>query len=743
MAGSEAPVRDARATLRVAVLGNPNAGKSTLFNALTGLSQRVGNYPGVTVEKKVGAVATDAGSVDLVDLPGTYSLAAHSPDEMVAVDLLLGHVAREPRPDAVLAVVDASNLERNLYLVSQLLDTKLPLVVALNMVDVAEARGVHVDADRLSERLGVPVVPTRADRRAGVDRLRAELASVASARRRPAPAVAFALPPPLAAGVEHLRRELVPEWSRAVGRSVHESELLRVLVDEGGHAEARLRASLPTAEPTLARARATARGDVPLSAVEAQCRYRWIRQVVTGCVRREAPRSANWTDRIDRVLTHRVLGVVVFAAAMLLLFQSIFTWAVPVMDAIQGLFARLGSLVGSAMSDGALKSLVVDGVIAGVGSVVVFLPQILLLFLFLGILEDCGYMARAAFLMDKLMSRVGLSGKSFIPMLSGFACAVPAVMATRVIEHRRDRLATILVTPLMTCSARLPVYAVLIAAFVPRRRVLFGAISLPAATLLGLYVLGVVTAIALAFVFKRTLLRGPTPPFVLELPTYKWPSPRMLAQRLLERGSAFLTRAGTVILAMSLVVWALAWFPRSHETERRFETERAAVVATHAAGADAQLAALDARESAELLEQSALGRTGRTVEPLFRPLGWDWRVTMAAIAAFPAREVVVSTLGTIFSLGRDVDEGSADLQRALQRATRPDGSPLFTLPVALSVMVFFALCCQCSATIATIRRETNSWGWAWFTFGYMTVLAYLGGFATFQLASRLLPGAGA
>ncbi len=738
MARPDVAVRAARTTPRVAVLGNPNAGKSTLFNALTGLSQKVGNYPGVTVERKVGAMQGDAGSLELVDLPGTYSLAAHSPDEMVAVDVLLGLVPGERRPDAILAVVDASNLERNLYLVSQLLETELPLVIALNMIDVAENRGMHVDAAALSVRLGVPVVATRADRRLGIDELCVALASATTNRRATRPSVAYVPPPPIAAGIDALRRELEPAWTRARGRPVHDFELLRALVDQGGHADAKATSAAPAARAALAAARAAAASDVPLSALEAQSRYRWIREIACGCVRRDPIRAATWTDRIDRVVTHKLFGTLLFAAAMLLLFQSIFTWAVPAMDAIEALFAAAGAKAGALLPAGAVRSLVVDGVIGGVGSVVVFLPQILLLFLFLGILEDCGYMARAAFLMDRLMARVGLSGKSFIPMLSGFACAVPAVMATRVIEDRRDRLATILVTPLMTCSARLPVYAVLIGAFVPRTRALGGFLALPAVTLLALYLVGIVAAIALAFVFKRTLLRGPTPPFVLELPSYKWPTPRVLAGRLLERARAFLVRAGTVILAMSLIVWALAYFPRSHAVELRYTAERATVEARGGPDAPAQIASLAAAEQGEHLEQSLLGRLGHGLEPLFRPLGWDWRLTVAALAAFPAREIAVSTLGTLFNLGGEVDEGSADLEAALQRATRADGRPLFTLPVALSVMVFFALCCQCGATIATIRRETNSWTWAWFTFGYMSALAYAAGAATYHLSIALL-----
>jgi len=734
MAPTAAP---AARPLRVAVLGNPNAGKSTLFNALTGLSQKVGNYPGVTVERKSGTMASDAGPLELVDLPGTYSLAAHSPDEMVAVDLLLGHVAGEARPDALLAVVDASNLERNLYLVSQLVETGLPIVVALNMIDVARARGVAIDVAKLSERLGAPIVATRADKRTGLDELRRALAGLARRPAAPRPTPPYREPDAIASGIAQLERDAAPAWQHALGRPLHRVELLRALVDVGGHAETRLAAlgANGTNGAALAAARATAGATPPLSAVEAQGRYRWIRALVAGCVERPATPPVSWSDRIDAVLTHRVWGSLAFAGAMLLLFQSIFRWAQPAIDAIDALFSAAGSAIATRLPEGALASLLVDGVIGGVGAVVVFLPQILLLFLFLGLLEDCGYMARAAFLMDRLMARVGLSGKSFIPMLSGFACAVPAVMATRVIEDRRDRLATILVTPLMTCSARLPVYTILIAGFVPARTLLGGLVDLSALTLLGLYVLGIVTAMACALLFKKTLLRGPPPPFVLELPSYKWPSPRVIGLRLLDRAKAFLLRAGSVILAMSIVIWAAGYFPRDAAQERRFAAERAAIEARGPSEAvAAELVAFDEATAAAHLEQSALGRVGRALEPAFAPLGWDWRITVASLASFPAREVVLATLGTVFSLGSDVDEQSTDLRATLQTATRPDGSPLFTLPVALSLMVFFALCCQCGATVATIRRETGSWGWAWFTFGYMTALAYAGSCAIYHVA---------
>ena len=732
-------------TATVAVIGNPNAGKTTLFNRLTGLSQKVANYPGVTVEKKEGRALLDGLEVRLLDLPGTYSLAAHSPEEMVAVDVLLGHQAGEEKPHLVLDVVDASNLERNLYLLSQVLELDAPVVIALSMVDVASSRGVRIDAAALSRSLGVPVVPVDGRRGKGLDDLeRAMRSELEAARPRTAPGCLTRNGGPLGAEVGRLHEEISPLFREARGRDLHAFEVLRAIVDRGGHAERRIAGAVGDAfSGRIEAARATAGAAVPLSAIEARERYAWIREKVEGCVRRERPGRVGWSERIDRVLTHRVIGLAVFAAAMLVVFQSIFTWAAPLMEVLDGAFSALGEAVASVLPDGAVRSLIVDGVIAGVGMVLVFLPQILILFLFIALLEDCGYMARAAFLMDRIMRSCGLSGKSFIPMLSGFACAIPGIMATRVIEDRKDRLATILVTPLMSCSARLPVYALFIGAFIPDRPVLPGLLGLQAVTLFALYGLGIAAAVAVAWTLRRTLLRGSRAPFVLELPSYKWPAWRGIVLSLLDRGKAFLLRAGTIILAISIVVWGLAYFPRSAAIERDFAARRAAVesraAVDPASGTD--LEALGALEAGAHLRNSWFGRMGKAVEPVFEPLGWDWRISMAAIAAFPAREVLVSTLGTVFNLGAGADEGSTALRRSLEEARWESGEragePLLGWAAALSVMVFFALCCQCGATVATIRRETGSWGWALFAFGYMTCLAYAGAFLTFRAAAFL------
>jgi ferrous iron transport protein B len=430
-----------------------------------------------------------------------------------------------------------------------------------------------------------------------------------------------------------------------------------------------------------------------------------------------------------------------FVGVMAVVFQSVFSWATPFMNGIEGLFSHLGTAVAARLPEGALTSLIVDGVIAGVGSVLVFLPQILILFFFIGVLEDSGYMSRAAFLMDRVMRFSGLSGQSFIPMLSSFACAVPGIMATRVIADRRDRLTTILVAPLMTCSARLPVYTVLIAGSIPDYRYLGGWIGLQGLVLLGLYLLGTVLAVLAAWIFKRTVLRGPTPTFLMELPGYKWPQPLATLQRLLERGRLFVIRAGTVIFSVCVVVWALAYFPRPAAIHDRFEAKQRAVQTRFTGAAlDAELARVSAAEDAAYLEQSFFGRLGHVVEPAFRPLGWDWRVAMAVIASFPAREVIISVLGTTYALGKHIDEGSEPLRAALQAATWPDGRPVFTVATALGLMVFFALCLQCAATIATIRRETQSWLWPAFAWTYMTVLAFLGALVTHQIGSKLLAG---
>lgn len=607
----------------IGVVGNPNTGKTTLFNALTGLHQRVGNYAGVTVERKQGRLRlSDRSHLDLLDLPGSYTLDGRSPDEKVVGEVLKNQLDGERPLSAVLVVADVVHLKRNFNLVSEVLQTGLPCVVAVNMVDLGRSKGIAVDCARLSDRLGIDVVPVSATRREGLEDL-----------------------------IDCLRR--------------------------------------PRSAST----------EVPVEDVS-----EWIDSTLEGAFTNPPGLTDSRSDRVDRALTHPVFGSLAFFAVMVIVFQAIFSWSAPFMDAIDGTVSLFGNRVGSKIPEGLFRSLVVDGAIAGVGSVVIFLPQIAFLFFAISVLEDCGYMPRAALMMDRLMRWCGLSGRSFIPMLCSFACAVPGIMAARTIEDRRDRLATILVAPLMSCSARLPVYTLFIAAFIPKVAIV-GWVGLQGLTMMGLYLLGVVIAVPVARLLKRTALEGTTVPFLMELPSYKVPNFRTTWLRVYHACYAFLRRAGTVIFVASLVIWALATFPRTE-------------------GAD----------DATSLRNSALGTAGRLIEPVVKPLGWDWRLAVASLSAFPAREIVVASLATIYS----VEEGEEDvesLKLALVNAKREDGSPAFTIPVALSVMVFFALCAQCSSTLAVIRRESGSWGWAGFSFIYMTGLAYVGALAVYQVAA--------
>jgi ferrous iron transport protein B len=743
--------------ITVALLGNPNTGKSTLFNALCGVRQRVGNFPGVTVEKHTGSVEIGGRTWEVIDLPGTYSLAPRSPDEMVAVDLLLGGGGAPP--DVILCIADASNLARNLYLVSQVLELGRPVVIALNKTDLATEHGLRLDVGLLCERLRVPLVATQAHRQLGLEELKQALNAAVGDR---APQVASPFP-------EAFRREvtaLVQESGRGRAAPLPRYLAERLLLDVGGYLE---QAQSPLADPALlasirtARSRLAAAG-CPAPGVEAISRYEWVASVLDGVVTQTHRRPTTHSDRLDAVLMHKFWGTLIFALLMAIVFQAIFIGAAPLMDALDHAFGALGNLVAGALPAGMLQSLVVDGVIAGVGGVLVFLPQILILFAFISLLEECGYMARAAYLMDRVMVRIGLSGKSFIPLLSSFACAVPGIMATRAIEDRRDRLVTILIAPLMSCSARLQVYTLLIAAFIPDYRYAGGWVRLQGITLFALYLAGIVAAIVVAWVLRRTLLRGQTPSFVMELPGYQLPSVQNVVSRVGGAGWSFLRQAGTLIVAVAIIVWAAAYFPRDPQVEqdvrnryaatlRQSDAPSAAIAQAESpvggedAGRDTESRGQDrtalkqqlANEiAAAYIEDSYLGRTGKLIAPLVRPLGWDWRIGCAVIASFPAREVVIGTLGVIYQLGSDHDAASVSLRETLRAATWPDSQRrVFNVPVALSIMVFFALCAQCAATLAVMRRETNSWRWPALTFVYMTGLAYVGAWVTYRVGMWL------
>ncbi|MFH1263989.1 MAG: ferrous iron transport protein B [Pseudomonadota bacterium] len=715
-------------TPTIALVGNPNTGKTTIFNSLTGLSLQVGNYPGVTVERKVGSLELPSGKVRVIDLPGTYSLAARSPDEMIVTDVLLGQQVGERPVDLIIAILDSSNLERNLYLLSQLREFGLPVVACLNMADIAEEQEVRIDLVELSRRMGIPVVPTQANKKDGIQGL-IDAIEVALKTRTPEPPT-FCLPLEVMREVEGLT-EYVRKMKSPEGRKLSLPEALRTLVDDGGYAELRLVRQYGESFRLLldtSRQRLSMLG--PLSKIEAEARYRWVRSALEASVSAPQTAARTLTDRIDEVVTHRVWGSLSLLVILGVVFQSIYAWAAPLMNGIGALFNELSAWVGRWIPAGPLQSLLTDGVIGGVGSVLAFLPQIAILFGFMAVLEDCGYMSRAAFLTDRLFRFVGLTGRSVIPLISCFACAVPGIMATRVIENRKQRFATILVSPLISCSARLPVYVLFIGAFIPPNRYLGGWIGLQGLVLFAMHLAGVVVAVPTLWLLNRTLLKSPPTPFFMELPSYKWPTRKTVLLRIYSSVREFVGTAGTIILAMTIVVWTLSYFPHPAQIHDRFERARTMANAVNKEN-------LQREENSQYLRQSYFGRLGHFIEPAVAPLGWNWEIGMAAIASFPAREVVISTLGTIYNSETRKTEEEGSLISGLRHAKREDGSPVFTLAVAFSIMVFFALCCQCGATLSTIKRETNSWRWPIVTFVYLTALAYLAALCVYHTARYL------
>ncbi|HQZ96629.1 MAG TPA: ferrous iron transport protein B [Pyrinomonadaceae bacterium] len=654
-----------KSQITIALAGNPNAGKTTLFNSLTGLKQKVANYPGVTVERKEGPWNLGDETANLIDLPGLYSLDATSLDEQIASDIIRGKQEGIPKPDAIVAVVDATNLERNLYLVTQIMEHGIPVVIALTMIDVFEKQKHEIDIEMLSVLLKTPIVAVNVKKGRGIEELAARVKDVL-----------FTTP------------------------DIHD-----IFVDTDGEEGATGRIF---------------------------ARYNFISNAVQESVWHSDQSQHRLSEKIDKVLTHKVFGLVILIAVLLVVFQTIFSWSSLPMDLLERGFGAVSDLVRAEMPPGILTDLIADGIIAGVGGVVVFLPQILLLFLFISLLEDSGYMARAAFLLDKLMSRVGLHGKAFLPLFSSFACAIPGIMATRTIESRRDRFATIMIAPFMSCSARLPVYTLMIAAFFAGQTV-FGFISVGALLMLAMYALGIFVAIIAAFILKRTLLIAPPPPFLMEMPPYRVPNLRTVIQNMITRAWLFLKRAGTVILAISIILWALMYFPRSPQPVP-------VAVAGNEQGTtvgDQPLTKNEPLPEGEQLKHSFAGKLGHVIEPVISPLGFDWKIGVALIASFAAREVLVSTLSIIYNVGKDENEESETLIAAVRDAKREDGRLAWTPLTALTLMVFFVLAMQCMSTLAVVRRETNSWRWPAFMLAYMTGLAYAAAFATYQ-GGRLL-----
>ena len=735
---------------RVALAGNPNVGKTTVFNLLTGLRQKVANYAGVTVERKTGRLVGHP-DVEIVDLPGTYSLNPKSLDERVAYDVLTGRMPGEAAPDVVVCVVDATNLERNLYLATQILDLGLPVVVALNMMDAAEEAGLAVDLDELATRLGVPVVPLVARRKTGLDTLLAALDSTPEAP----PAPGWELMPAVASTVEALGRQLdAPHGERR-----RQFDALAALTADP------ILQPYQTSDPAFHAAVLEARDElaerkVPYKQAETIARYGWLGPLADAVVsRRDDAHEATTSDKIDAVLTHRVGGPLLFLLILGLMFQAVFTWAVPAMDLIEAGIALLSDGARAALPDGWVEDLVADGVIAGVGNVVVFFPQILLLFLFLGIMEDTGYMTRVAFITDRLMRRLGLSGASIVPLLSAFACAIPAIMAARTLDNERDRIITIMVTPLMACSARLPVYTLFIAAFIPAGA-FFGVVGYQGFAMFALYVLGTVMAFFAAWVLKTFVFKGTPSTFVMELPPYRVPQWGQIWNRMRTRSTMFAVRAGKIILAASVVLWVLAAFPRTDvpsstadasstaspseiqvETDQGLPSDAQVGLAANPFDDDTsderspgtrvgdELVDPDVAAASEQLRNSYIGIIGRTIEPVMRPLGFDWKISAGLLSAFAAREVIISTMATIYSVG---DESDAPLRQALKSDRYPDGTLVYTPLVAVSLLVFFVFALQCMSTLAVARRELNSWVWPAMMWLYMTGLAWLASFIVYQ-----------
>jgi ferrous iron transport protein B len=721
-------------SLYVVLTGNPNSGKTTVFNALTGLRAKVGNYAGVTVERKEGRLlhSPREQEIKVLDLPGTYSLSPQSLDEQISRDVLLNRLPELPPPALIVVVVDSSNLQRNLYYATQVIELGHPTLIALNMVDVAEANGHHVDTEKLSTMLGVPVMPIVGNSGKGLPELRQKIISLVPGKSAPAAPLQFCeLSAPFAAEVGAVAKLLAEHFHER--RRQAAAEALLILSNEKA-----LASSLEHYPAAIQQAVNAGRGRLEAAKIEWQsapieARYTRVTAIHHSVVTETLLNTETLSDRLDRILTHKVWGTLIFVAIMAAMFQSIFSLAHLPMDILQHAVDWLGKVVGHSMPPGPLNSLLVDGVIAGVGAVIAFLPQILLLFFFIGLLEDTGYMARAAFLMDRLMSKVGLHGKSFIPMLSSFACAIPGIMATRTIESPKDRLVTILVAPLMSCSARLPVYTLLIGACIPDVRVL-GIFKLTGLTMLAMYLLGIIVALLMAWLFKKTLLKGETPMLIMELPPYKRPLVRVVLRHMWDRSRLFLRRAGTVILGINILLWFLATYPHDRSTEKQFEQRKAAISSSDIN----QLDALDREEQGARLRYSFAGRMGRTIEPLIAPLGFDWKIGIGIISSFAAREVFVSTMSTVYNLGQgEAEAKTGDLQKILPEQTRADGTKVYTVLTAVTLMVFYVFALQCVSTVAVVRRETNSWKWPAFQWLYMGALAWVLAFITFQ-GGRLL-----
>ena len=699
------------ADLKVALVGNPNTGKSTLFNVLTGLNQKIGNFPGVTVDKKTGFCdLPDGRRAKIIDLPGTYSLYPKSRDESIVFSVLADK-ANPLRPDLVVVILDASNLKRNLLLYTQVADLKLPVIVALNMMDLATKSGITIDVNAFAQKLGVPVVPISARKVEGIDQLKSAINYANKVALQEDTIDVEVLAPQL---IAQISKEIEVENPYYALQLAHQHETLKFLSSTQSDRIEELEQEFSFHSQKA-------------QATETIARYNFINDLLYDTVKKnETAQEENISNRIDKVLTHRVFGFIIFFAILLFIFQSIFAWSAYPMELIGDFFVWVQTSLHRILPTGPLVNLVVDGVLGGLSGVMVFIPQIAILFGFISILEDTGYMSRVTFMMDRLMRKVGLNGKSVVPLIGGFACAVPSIMSTRTIENWKDRMITIMVTPLVTCSARLPIYTLLIALVVPNRNI-WWIFNLQGLVLTGMYLFSLVSAITVAFVMKLLLKARERGYFIMELPVYRMPRWKNVGQDMYNRAKAFVLQAGKVIVAVSVILWVLASYGPGDRFEQIEQKYKKPQYAQHMSPDDIHHAV-----ASEKLENSYAGVLGHTIEPVIKPLGFDWKIGIALITSFAAREVFVGTMATIYSVDGDAEKIES-VQQKMHTAKNPNGQPVFTVAVAFSLMMFYAFAMQCASTIAVVYRETKNWRWPASQFIYMTGLAYIVSFITYHL----------
>lgn len=699
---------------KIALLGNPNSGKSSLFNHLTGLSQKIGNFPGVTVEKKTGlSILPNGSTIEIIDLPGIYSIYPRSLDEQIVAEVLLDHRSSS-MPDKIIVIVDGTNLKRGFLLLTQIIDLGFPTILALNMMDLAAKAGISYDFNTLSKELGIPVVPINARNGVGLEELKRQISIPLDPPKKPI----FSIWKEAMFAVKELREKLGIDNDYEAYQFLEQPNSLKFLSQENQQLVSDIRSHNDFFPGKF-------------QGAETIQRYSYIQDLLNRITLKASDNSwKKYSTRLDKVLLHRLWGYLIFFALLFLIFQSIFAWATVPMDIIDALFASFSSYLGSVLPEGALSSLIAEGLIPGIGGIMIFIPQIAILFAFISLLEESGYMSRVVFLMDKIMRKFGLNGKSVVPLMSGVACAIPAIMATRTIDNWKERTITILVTPLMSCSARLPVFTILIALVVPDEKAL-GFFSLQGLALMGMYLLGFVTAILSAWLMNKLIKVKERSYLIMELPTYRIPKWSNVGITILEKTKAFVFEAGKIIMAISVILWVLASYgPGNSLSNARVivikETENLSLTEQ----------AIEDRIAAYKLEHSYAGIIGKSIEPLIRPLGYDWKIGIALITSFAAREVFVGTMATIYSIGSVGDEDSTTIKERMREEVDPEtGVHRFTPAVGFSLLVFYTFAMQCMSTIAVVYRETKGWKWPMVQLIYMTLLAYISAFIVFQLLS--------